>query len=98
MAWNICLLRLLKIGGAFYTFIAGAAALPLAESMFNVSWPLLPAAPFSWWQIGGLAVILGGLILYRYATVVRERREKALLLAAAEVDDTTLRTRCCQWW
>lgn len=82
MTWNICLLILLKLDGAFYTFLAGALVLPIAESMFNIDWPLLPATPFSWFQIGGLVIILGGIVLYRGVTMWKERREAAERAAA----------------
>jgi hypothetical protein len=77
LTWNICLLLLLKRGGAFYMFIAITASLPIAENLFSVDWPLLPATPFSWYHIGGLIVILFGIICYRIVTMRKEKREKA---------------------
>eukprot|EP00698_Gefionella_okellyi_P025947 TRINITY_DN9727_c0_g1_i1.p1 TRINITY_DN9727_c0_g1~~TRINITY_DN9727_c0_g1_i1.p1 ORF type:complete len:403 (+),score=77.37 TRINITY_DN9727_c0_g1_i1:101-1309(+) len=83
LTWNICLLALLKKGGAFYMFIAITASMPIAENLFTINLPLLTATPFSWFHIGGLLIILTGLIGYRVATYLKDKKAKEAEAATA---------------
>eukprot|EP00698_Gefionella_okellyi_P016682 TRINITY_DN478_c0_g1_i11.p1 TRINITY_DN478_c0_g1~~TRINITY_DN478_c0_g1_i11.p1 ORF type:complete len:278 (-),score=27.26 TRINITY_DN478_c0_g1_i11:442-1275(-) len=73
LTWNICLLALLKTGGALFMFIAVTVSMPIAENVFVINLPLLPATPFSWYMLGGLLLILAGLFTYRLVTLHKER-------------------------
>lgn len=81
-----------KYSSAVLTVLVTAVALPLANLAFSV--PFVMGAdsvePFSWWDVGGLAVVLAGLALYRsvqiraaYARMSASRRSPGASVHAA---------------
>jgi len=76
LTWNICLLLLLKQGGAVLTFIAAAVSLPIAHLAFAINWPLLGSSSIALTDIFALLAVLAGLIVYRSAQVLRDWRNK----------------------
>ena len=100
------MLALLKVGGAFYMFIAITGSMPLAENLFTAPLPFVGSKAFSWFRIGGLVTIIAGLATYRiftwhaekYAALEYENMKAAGLLNADEVEDAKParhRVRCC---
>mgnify|MGYP004081266331 CR=1 FL=1 len=52
-------------------FIVNTLKFPVANLVFGISWPLLPAdkEAFSVYNIGGLCVEMTGVILFQYLSV-----------------------------
>jgi len=59
-------------------FIVNTLKFPVANLVFGISWPLLPAdkEAFSVYNIGGLCVEMTGVILFQYLTHKRKKREE----------------------
>ena len=68
VTYNICILALVKHGGALLTFLTNTVTFPLSTILFTLSWPLLGASTLSGFVIVGLLVELSGIILYHRVT------------------------------
>lgn len=68
VTFNICVLALVKHGGALLTFLTNTVTFPLSTILFTLSWPLLGASTLSVFVIVGLVVELSGIILYHHVT------------------------------
>jgi len=79
LTWNICILLLVKYGGAVLTFIALAVILPLSNLLFMVDWPLIHSEAFNKYNIGSLVVVLLGLFIYRYFSVSKKPQNNEAL-------------------
>eukprot|EP01090_Pellita_catalonica_P005832 TRINITY_DN16053_c0_g1_i1.p2 TRINITY_DN16053_c0_g1~~TRINITY_DN16053_c0_g1_i1.p2 ORF type:complete len:265 (-),score=39.75 TRINITY_DN16053_c0_g1_i1:828-1622(-) len=76
LAFNISSLLLVKKGGVVLAFVSGGVALPLQNLAFIFSYPLLKGEGFEFWDIIALVIVLGGLIGYRYFSILQERSRK----------------------
>jgi len=68
VTYNICILALVKHGGALLTFLTNTITFPLSTILFTLSWPLLGSSTLSGFVIAGLIVELTGVIFYQRAT------------------------------
>jgi hypothetical protein len=64
---------LLKLASALLGFMVIKAILPISVILFYFKWPLIQPETFSGYILGGLIIILTGLFLFRYTTVLKER-------------------------
>jgi len=76
LTFNIFLLILLKRASSLQGFMAIKAILPIAVILFLIPWPLIGSSTVNIYTIFSLIVILIGLGLYRYTTVLKEQKEK----------------------
>jgi hypothetical protein len=83
-AYGVSYLMLLKREGAVLAVISQGVALPLSNLAFNVAafTGSDNVEAFSWWNVGGLLVVLAGFAAYRWGTL---RAAEELELAAAAV-------------
>jgi len=68
VTYNICILALVKHGGALLTFLTNTITFPLSTILFTLSWPLLGSSTLSGFVIAGLIVELTGVIFYQRAS------------------------------
>jgi len=68
VTYNICILALVKHGGALLTFLTNTITFPLSTILFTISWPLLGSSTLSGFVIAGLIVELTGVIFYQRAS------------------------------
>ena len=68
ITYNICILALVKHGGALLTLITNTVTFPLSTIMFTLSWPLLQASTINGFVVTGLLVELSGVVLYQRAS------------------------------
>lgn len=68
ITYNICILALVKHGGALLTLITNTVTFPLSTIMFTLSWPLLQASTIGGFVIAGLLVELSGVVIYQRAS------------------------------
>jgi len=68
VTFNICILALVKHGGALLTFLTNTITFPLSTILFTLSWPLLGSSTLSGFVIAGLIVELSGIIFYQRAS------------------------------
>ena len=73
LSFNIIALATIKYGGAVLNAVAGTMALTLQNLSFYIHWPYLGAASFSVWAVIGFIVTIGGLIVYRWQTIMWNR-------------------------
>ena len=66
--YNICILALVKHGGALLTFLTNTVTFPLSTILFTLSWPLLGSSTLSGFVIAGLVVELSGVVFYQRAS------------------------------
>jgi len=64
LAFNIAALNLVRCSSAVVALLASLFTVPLTSLVFCLPLPLLVATPFSWWFVGGLAIIAAGVLLY----------------------------------
>lgn len=64
LSFNIAALNLVRCSSAVVALLASLFTVPLTSLVFCLPLPLLVATPFSWWFVGGLAVITAGVLLY----------------------------------
>ncbi|GAB0493139.1 hypothetical protein MMPV_004412 [Pyropia vietnamensis] len=64
LSFNIAALNLVRCSSAVVALLASLFTVPLTSLVFCLPLPLLVATPFSWWFVGGLAVISTGVLLY----------------------------------
>lgn len=64
LTFNIAALNLVRCSSAVVALLASLFTVPLTSLVFCLPLPLLVATPFSWWFVGGLAVISSGVLLY----------------------------------
>jgi len=81
LSWNISLLLLLKKGGAVLTFIGAAISLPLSHLAFAINWPILGSEKLNWEDGLALVIVLLGLIVYRYFSIVQKKKLEAAAVA-----------------
>ena len=70
VTYNICILALVKHGGALLTFLTNTITFPLSTILFTLPWPLLGPSALSGFVIVGLIVELSGVIFYQRASSV----------------------------
>ena len=68
VTFNICILALVKHGGALLTFMTNTITFPLSTILFTLSWPLLGSSTLSGFVIAGLIVELSGVMFYQRAS------------------------------
>jgi len=73
ITFNILLLLLLKRASALQGFMATNAVTPVSVILFLIHWPLIGSSSVSNYTILSLFIVLTGLGLYRYTTVLKER-------------------------
>ena len=79
-------LLILKEGGAVIMVICQAIALPLANMAFSVRAIMgSQVEDFSWYDVGGLLLVLAGFVTYRYQEI-RRARELAPVSKFEQVD------------
>ncbi|OSX76552.1 hypothetical protein BU14_0185s0013 [Porphyra umbilicalis] len=64
LAFNIAALNLVRCSSAVVALLASLFTVPLTSLVFCLPLPLLVATPFSWWFVGGLAIIAAGVLMY----------------------------------
>lgn len=69
IVYNIVILAIIKYISAVLLYVASAVIMPVANFAFAIKW-IMPSAVYvalTYWNIGGLVVILFGLFVYRIA-------------------------------
>jgi len=75
LTYNILLLLIVKKASALLSFIALKAIIPISIILFLFDWPFIHSSEITYAEIIGLIVILAGLVLYRYFTVMKEENK-----------------------
>lgn len=73
VVYNVALLVLLKRASALQAFMAVNTVLPVAFFLFLYDWPIIGKEKISWEDGLSLAVILIGIVLYRWALIIAQR-------------------------
>jgi len=86
--YNVFSLLVTKHGSATTLMIAYAIQLPIANLTFTSKLIMGPyVEPFSWYDIGGLVVVLIGFVIYSYGEIRKERIEKQRRVEAGICED-----------
>eukprot|EP00759_Apiculatamorpha_spiralis_P032652 PhF_6_TR34127/c0_g1_i1/m.49816 len=75
VVFNISLLFVVKYASALQSFMAIKAVLPISVVLFYIKWPLIPQQPANAYLISGLIVILIGLGVFRFTTVLKDKHK-----------------------
>eukprot|EP01111_Echinosteliopsis_oligospora_P011426 TRINITY_DN3770_c0_g1_i1.p1 TRINITY_DN3770_c0_g1~~TRINITY_DN3770_c0_g1_i1.p1 ORF type:complete len:417 (+),score=56.80 TRINITY_DN3770_c0_g1_i1:73-1323(+) len=78
LGYNIFILLLLKQASALQSFMAIKAVLPISVFLFLIKWPLIGASGIDQFTVYSLIIILIGLGLFRYSTILKERKLKKI--------------------
>jgi drug/metabolite transporter (DMT)-like permease len=68
MMYNIAIVLIIKYGGANLLYFVMTLRLPLVQVAFSLKFISNPPDSFHWYSVVGMLLILGGLIIYRYAS------------------------------
>jgi len=73
---GVCALYVISKGSAVLYVFATAFQLPLANLSFSVPFIMgNDTEPFSWWNVGGLVLVVVGFIVYGYFTAELRKQE-----------------------
>jgi len=78
LVFNIFVLLLIKRASALQSFMSMNGILPASVFLFLHKWPLLGRTNIDIYMIMSLTVVMIGLVLYRIATVMKDRQKRKI--------------------